>query len=239
MSKLFLFNPNTTASMTQAMVPAAEAVLPQGWSLDAEQAQSGPESIEGYFDEALCIPPMLARFQGLDQEGYAAAIIACFDDTGLDAARCLVDVPVVGLCQASCITASQLAGSFAIITTLERSVPALQHIVDRYGYSGSCKAVLASDIPVLDLELPGSGARKRLFDLACIARDQHKAEAIVLGCAGMVDLAEDLQNELGIPVIEPVSAAVVQALALGQLGAKTSKAISYQSPRAKKITGWP
>ena len=233
---ILLYNPNTTAAMTQRMMPAARAAAGQGFEMVGQQASKGPESIEGYYDEALSVPPLLERFSALDQEGFSAAVIACFDDTGLDAARCITDIPVIGLCQASCITASQVAGSFAIVTTLSQSVPALEHLVARYGYGMACKAVLASDIPVLDLEQPGSNAEATLTQLCEQAISVYGAEALVLGCAGMVELAESLQKTLGVPIIEPVSAAVAQAAALANLGLQNSRAKGYRRPRPKAIT---
>ena len=78
--------------------------------------------------------------------------------------------------------------------------------------------VRASNIPVLSLEDPNSGARDRLRSEIRKAIDEDHAEAIVLGCAGMADLARTLQSEFGMPVIDGVSAAVKQAEALVGLG---------------------
>ena len=62
----------------------------------------GPASIEGYYDEALAVPGLLTRSPEASAAGADAAIIACFDDTGLDAARALADIPVIGICEAAC-----------------------------------------------------------------------------------------------------------------------------------------
>ncbi|GIT47562.1 MAG: hypothetical protein Ct9H300mP13_3580 [Gammaproteobacteria bacterium] len=56
----------------------------------------------------------------------AGYIIACFDDVGLDAARNVATAPVVGICEASVYVASMVAGSFAIVTTLPSSIPAIE-----------------------------------------------------------------------------------------------------------------
>lgn len=235
--RLLLYNPNTTATMTERMLPAAQQVALPDIDVIGRQSNEGPESIEGYFDEALSVPAMLEDFHASRSEGFDACIIACFDDTGLDAARCLMEIPVIGLCQASCVTVSQIATSFSIVTTLRRSVPALEELVLKYGFERQCKAVLASDIPVLDLESDPTHARDTLVETGRYARDELGSEALVLGCAGMVDLADDIAQILDMPVVEPVSAATAQAVALIRQGASTSKVNAYRTPRAKAFSG--
>ena len=110
------------------------------------------------------------------------AIIACFDDTGLDAARSAARFPVVGICEAALVTAGQIAKRIAVVTTLPRSIVPLEELVRRYGFAERAQ-VTACNVAVLDLEKPGSGAAEKLE--AEIARALDKgAEAIVLGCAG-------------------------------------------------------
>jgi allantoin racemase len=60
-----------------------------------------------------------------------------------------------------------------------------------------------------------------------------RAEAIVLGCAGMAALAARLSRDLDVPVVDGVAAAVKLAEALVALGLRTSKQGSYASPRRR------
>jgi allantoin racemase len=83
--------------------------------------------------------------------------------------------------------------------------------------------VRAVDVAVLDLDKPESNVRGLLLGECRDALIHDGIGAIVLGCAGMADLAKDLSNELGIPVIDGVAAAVRFAEALVGLGLKTSK----------------
>ena len=97
--------------------------------------------------------------------------------------------------------------------------------------------VRAANMPVLALEDPNSGARDKLRREIEHALDEDNAEAIVLGCAGMADLAARLSREFGVPVIDGVGAAVKQAEALVSLGLTTSKRGAYAPPLAKPYTG--
>jgi len=112
----------------------------------------------------------------------------------------------------------------------------IDNLVRRYGM-GDRARVRASDIPVLELENEASGAIGKLRAEIERALAEDGAEAIVLGCAGMTDLARELQAYYGVPVVDGVAAAVKQAEALVSLGLSTSKRGSYASPLAKPFTG--
>ena len=191
--KLLLVNPNTTASMTAKMRDAACAVASPETEIIAATAEYGPESIEGYYDEVFSVPAMLDAVKA--HPDAAGVVVGCFDDTGVDAARCVTSAPVIGICQAAMQVASVVSGSFTVVTTLGRSVPALEHLARRYGYAGVCRRVRAS--PVLDLEDPASGARELLRAEVRRALDEDGCEAVVLGCAGMVDMARSLSERAG------------------------------------------
>lgn len=87
---------------------------------------------------------------------------------------------------------------------------------------------------MLDLEIPGSDARQRISAEIAKAVVEDRAEAIVLGCAGMADLAS---REHSLPVVDGVGAAVKLAEGLVSLGHKTSKHGGYAAPRVKPYAG--
>jgi allantoin racemase len=233
--RILLINPNTTASMTEKMFIAGRSVIAAGTVLDSATAAFGPESIEGYYDEVFSVPPMLDAIRAAG--AVDGVVVGCFDDTGVDAARCLIDAPVIGICQAAMQAASILSGSFSVVTTLRRSVPALEGLARKYGFADQCRSVRAAEIPVLSLEEPGSEARARIGAEIEIALHQDTAEAIVLGCGGMADLANELSQEFGVPVIEGVTAAVKCVEGLAAIGLMTSSVGGYAKPRAKSYLG--
>lgn len=234
--RILVVNPNTTESMTAKIAAAARGAAAAGTEIVPVTSRMGPASIEGYFDEALSVPGLLAEIAGGEREGADAAIIACFDDTGLDAARCMAAIPVIGICEAALATAGFLAQRISVVTTLERSRVPIEHLVQRYGMAARVK-VRAANIPVLALEDPGSGAVDRLRRQIESALDEDHAEAIVLGCAGMADLAAELARDYDLPVIDGVAAAVKQAEALVGLSLATSKHGTYAPPIAKAFAG--
>ncbi|MES0044451.1 MULTISPECIES: aspartate/glutamate racemase family protein [unclassified Mesorhizobium] len=234
--QILVVNPNTTASMTETIAAAARAVAGAGTEVIAVTSSMGPASIEGYYDEALAVPGLLMEIAAGERAGAQAAIIACFDDTGLDAARAMASIPVIGICEAALGVASYIAQRFTVVTTTERSRVPVEGLVQRYGMAGRAR-VRAADIPVLSLEDAASGAVEKLRAEIARAIAEDRAEAIVLGCAGMADLAHRLQQEFDLPVIDGVGAALKQAEALIALGLSTSKRGSYASPLAKPYRG--
>ncbi|WP_421697333.1 aspartate/glutamate racemase family protein [Ancylobacter sp.] len=233
--RILVVNPNTTASMTAKIGAAAQGAAAPGTQVIAVNPPDGPVSIEGYYDEVFSIPGLIAEMR--KQPDMDAYVIACFDDTGLDAARCATSAPVIGIGEAAFHMASLVAGRFGVVTTLARSVPAIEHNLKRYGLMERCARVRSSEVAVLELEEPGSNASARILEEIRRSLAEDRAEAIVLGCAGMADLAGRLSQEVGVPVLDGVACAVKLAELLVQLGLRTSKVGGYAPPRPKTYTG--
>ena len=234
--RILIINPNTTASMTEKIGAAARTVASTGTEIVAVNPDMGPASIEGFYDEAFAVPGLLAELAKGEQQGIDAAVLACFDDTGLDAARTLARVPVLGICEAGMHVATMLSNRFSVVTTLSRSIPALENLAQRYGVAGRC-TIRASEVPVLALEDPASDATKKIKAEIRKTIDEDAAECVLLGCAGMADLAASLTDEFGLPILDGVACATRLAEALAGLGVRTSKIGGYATPLAKTYTG--
>lgn len=230
--RILVVNPNTTASMTEKIGAAARRVASAGTEIVAVNPVLGPASIEGFYDEAMSLAGMLSVIRNAAQ--FDAVVIACFDDTGLDAVRCLTDKPVIGIGEAAYHMASMVSNKFSVVTTLARSVPALEHNLHRYGLMARCARVRSSEVAVLELEHPGSDACNRISAEIGRAIAEDRAEAIVLGCAGMADLAEALATEHGVPVLDGVTCAVGLAETMVKLQLLTSRVGGYSPPPAHK-----
>lgn len=235
--RILVVNPNSTASMTATIGAAARAAAAPGTEILAVNPAMGPVSIEGYYDEAFAVPGLLEEIGKGEAAGVDGHVVACFDDTGLDAARVLAAAPVVGIGEAAFHMASLIAGRFTVVTTLSRSVAAIEHNLLRYGLERRCARVRAAEVPVLALDDPASDARARIDETIERAKREDGAEAIVLGCAGMADLAARLSLAHGLPVVDGVAAAVKLAEGLAALGLRTSKAGAYAPPRPKAYAG--
>ncbi|MGF1517593.1 MAG: aspartate/glutamate racemase family protein [Nodosilinea sp.] len=235
--KIQVINPNTTADMTAKIGAAARQVAAPGTDLVVCNPTMGPVSIEGHYDEALSVLGVLDEVRRGEAAGMQGYVIACFGDPGLRAARELAQGPVVGIAEAAMHLASLVAPQFSIVTTLSRTRGIAQHLVATYGMERHCVSVRATDIPVLDLEHNGAGVYQQIVQECQRAIAQDGAEVIVLGCGGMADLTADLAAELGVPVIEGVTAAVKLVESLGGLGLGTSKVGEFARPLPKPCQG--
>lgn len=235
--KIHIVNPNTTQAFTQKIAKAARAIAAQGTEIVATQPDFGPVSIEGYYDEAFAVPGMLAKIREADALGVHGHIIACFDDTGLEAARAIAKAPVIGIGEAGFHMATFVATHFSVVTTLALSIIPIEHNIRRYGLESRCGSVRAAGVPVLALEERNEAALDLISHEITAAIAQERAEAIVLGCAGMADLADEFAHKHGLPVIDGVSAAVTLMEGCIRMGLKTSRLGAYQPSPAKTYSG--
>jgi allantoin racemase len=235
---LRVINPNTTASMTASIGAAARAAAAPGTRVEAVQPSFGAPSIEGHYDDVWAAAGVAEQVREGERAGAAAYVVACFGDPGLHAARELALGPVIGIAEAGFHLASMLATGLSVVTTLARTCVIAEHLVVQYGFERRCRGIHGTDIAVLELDDPGSNAYARIRDAARHALTQDRSGAIVLGCAGMADLCQRLQRELGVPVVDGVGAAVKLAEALVGLGLRTSKLGDYAPPLSKPYAGW-
>jgi allantoin racemase len=236
--KLLLINPNTSTTMTEGMADAARGVAAPGTVVVARQPSFGPASIEGFYDDVFGAAGVAEQVKLADGEAFDAVVIACFGDPGLDAARELTSAPVLGIAEAAFHAASFAATGFSVVTTMTRTCVIAERLVLRYGFERTCRGIHGTDIPVLELEHCGAEAIGRIEAAARQALASDRSGAIVLGCGGMAALCRTLQERLGVPVIDGVSAAVKLAEALVGLGLRTEKHGDYAPPLQKPWAGW-
>jgi len=235
--RIKVINPNTTTGMTQKIGVAAQAVAAPGTEIVVCNPAMGPASIEGHYDEAMSVPGILDEVHKGEAQGTDGYVIACFGDPGLLAAREVARGPVVGIAEAAMHAASFVATGFSIVTTLARTCVIARHLVEAYGMARFCRNIRATELPVLDLEDTSNSASEVILRECRRALAEDGSGAIVLGCAGMADLAADLESVLNVPVIEGVGAAVKFAEALIGLGLRTSKVGDLAYPIPKTYTG--
>ncbi|WP_454719956.1 MULTISPECIES: aspartate/glutamate racemase family protein [Cupriavidus] len=235
--KLKIINPNTTQSMTDKIGQCAAAVAAPGTRIVAVSPRMGPASIESHYDEALSVPGILDEILAGEQDGTDGYVIACFGDPGLYAAREVARGPVIGVAEAAMHMASMVGTSFSVVTTLARTCNIAWHLAERYGMKRFCREVHACDLPVLDLERPGSDARRIVAEACRRALARDGSDCIVLGCAGMADLCEEIAGAIGAPVIDGVSAAVKMAEGLVSIRLGTSKRGDWARPLPKAYAG--
>lgn len=205
-TRILIINPNSTATMTADICATAKTHALADTDITAINPTDGPPSIQGPEDAEACLPGLFATFEEAMQSAvFDAVIIACFDDTGLEELKQRVSIPVLGIGEAAFHAAAMLGTKFSTVTTLSVSVPVIEKNIERYGFADQSIRVRASEVPVLHI---GDDTYQNIRSEAERAILEDSSAAIVLGCAGMADLAEMLSRDLGCPVIDGVTAAV-------------------------------
>jgi allantoin racemase len=200
--RIVLINPNSTEAMTEACARTARHVLGPQCDLVALTNHGAPPAIQGAADGEAASPGVLRLIaEHPHADGF---IIACFDDTALPEARALASVPVIGIGQASYYRASLGWGRFAVLTTLDVAVPVIEGNIDRLGFRHDLHAVVASGIPVLELESDPEGSVGKLAPMIAELGVQAPGARVILGCAGMTEIADAFG---AAPVIDPVESA--------------------------------
>ncbi|WP_424972849.1 aspartate/glutamate racemase family protein [Dinoroseobacter sp. S76] len=201
-----IINPNSTASMTEAMVRTARQAAPElafeGWT-----SAKGPPAIQGEADGAIATPPLLELVDEASNAGAEGIIIGCFDDTGLAQAAARANCPVIGIGQAAYHFAALQQWRFSVVTTLAVSIPVLEGNIATLGLGQHLARVRASEVPVLALEADPEASGQAIMAEAITAATKDEIDALILGCAGMVHVVAEVTGALDIEVIDPVACA--------------------------------
>ncbi|MFT7105522.1 MAG: allantoin racemase [Yoonia sp.] len=202
-----IINPNSTVSMTEAMLATAQMVCPNA-AIEAITSHDGPPAIQGPEDGEACVPSLLKLVAEASDRGARVIIIGCFDDTGLAQARDVATCPVIGIGQAAYHLAALAGPRFSVVTTLSVSTPILLENIANYGLDRHLGRVRASGVPVLALETDIDASAKRVLEEISLAQAEDNIQSVVLGCAGMSHIPQYAGPDIKVRLIDGVQAAV-------------------------------
>ncbi|MFQ6001666.1 MAG: aspartate/glutamate racemase family protein [Anaerolineae bacterium] len=234
--------------------PVGKGVVEEGLQFLARQKREeteikmitlprGPEHLEYRYYEALVLVDILHLIEEAEREGFDAAVIGCFYDVGLQAAREVAKrMVVVAPCEASTHIASTLGDKFSIIVGRRKWIPEMMENVVRYGMKERLASFKSVDLGVLEFHQDEEETARRFRDVAREAVERDGAEVIILGCTATYGFYHELQEELGVPVIDSMIAAFKTAEFAAELknrlGWSHSKVGGYESPPQEEFTSW-
>jgi len=198
--------------------------------LVVDSITKGPASIESEYDEVWAAPWIVEKVTWADKNGFDAIIIDCMGDPALEAAREVANTPVIGPCQSSMAIASTISDRFSVVTVLKRLIPLFWRNAKRFGFESKIASVRSVEVPVLELDEKRDEVKTILLAESKKAIEEDGADAIVLGCTGMVGMARELQDALKIPVIDPAIASLKLAEALVDMKLSHTKLVYPQPP---------
>jgi len=234
MRKILVIDPITTDFFNDMTKNYLEEIKSPDIEIEVVNIKAGPSSIETFYDEAFALPGILKTVNEYKTR-CDAIVINCFADPGINAARELIDIPVVGPAEASMMIALMLGHKFGVISTFRNTGPWVELQTRNMGIEQRLAGAVGIDIPVLEL---GSDLKKTARYLVDAARDlieSKGAEVIILGCTGMAPVARIVKEELEVPVIEPMATAFKVAELIVSLKLTHSKTGLYMTPNKGKI----
>ena len=182
-----------------------------------------------------------------EREGYDAFLIGNMLDPALPELREVLNIPVLGLCEASAHLACLMGAKFSVITVNERFNPKIGENIARAGLSGRLASIERMTVErgaVLDRAFVDPETRRMLvaqFTEATLRAADKGAEVVIPG--GGIVMANLLQA--GVHEIEriPVLNGVIALLKLGEAAARiraltggfTSRRLTYAPPTGKLL----
>lgn len=208
--KIGVINGNTNETVSAQILGSARKAVSSECEVAAITPEFGVPGVESFLDGALASVGVCDAIAG-HKKDFDAFVIACFSDPGLFAARTICEVPVLGIAQASMLTAIQIGSGFSLISPQPRIRGVLEDIVNRYCFQTFYNGTVT--IPLTVSQSVDSNEKKLdLLRKACKeALEQQKSDVLILAGAVLAGLDEVLQSELCVPVLDPVKCALTMA----------------------------
>jgi allantoin racemase len=243
MKKKILFIDPIGGELEPGRVQFLHELRQEGTEVSRVGLPRGPEHLEYRYYEALVVVDILHLIQEAECQGFDAAVIGCFYDVGLQAAREVAErMAVVAPCEASVHIAATLGDKFSIIVGRRKWIPEMMENVIRYGMQERLASFKSVDFGVLDFHRDEEETTRRFLQVGREAIEQDGAETLILGCTAADGFYHQLQKELGAPVIDPTIAAFKTAEFAAELknmlGWSHSKIGAYEPPPPGEHAAW-
>lgn len=217
--RLLLLNGNTDPAITGLLAARAAEAIPRLGLPPAEivpaTAPFGARYIATRAAVAVAghaVLAALAEHVGPDNpRGFGAALIGCFGEPGIEAAREVLPIPVVGMAEASLAAALAIAPRIALLTGGALWVPMLQEFALLRGH-GPDRVLVRGVAPTGDMIARDPDGAIALLAAAARQAAQDGAGAVVLGGAGLAGLAPRVAPFVPVPVLDSLDCALAEAL---------------------------
>ena len=233
--KILIINPNTSQSMTDKIRSVAEAAKRDDCQVTVICPVRGPVTLESSYDEAYAIAPTIDLVKQANDEDYDAIILACFCDLGVEAAKEISSIPVLGLEETTLSVALLLGAKFGIMTEKRPRVAMKELHVRRHGLLERMASIRPLELSVAELDADPERTKATGMALARRMVEEDGAEVIIMGCAAMTGYSDDLERELQVPVLDPPVVTLKVAEALVDMGLRHSRVGLYAPPTPKEF----
>jgi len=232
--KILLANSNTSPEVTRMILAEAERVASPGTAVAGRNARFGARII-GSRTAAAVSAHALVDMLAEEASGHDAVVLGMSLDTGLWAARELLEVPVVGMTEAALLCACTLAPRFGLVVLGRNSAQPFRELVESYGLVGRLAGIAALEVAPEDRLRDPDALHLPVVDAARGLVDQDGAETIILAGAVMAGLPHTLEGRVPVPLVEGIACGVLLAETLVRLGASKPRFGSLQVPTKREV----
>jgi allantoin racemase len=234
--RLLIVNANTSAEVTQLLVVAAARSASRDSTLVHVTGTFGALVIASRTELAIAqhaTVDLLARHA----QGFDGVLIAVSYDSGLRAARELLDIPVLGLTESSLLAAMTLGTRVGLIVWGSGPTSLYLEIIDSYGFGGRVCGIRRLDVQPPKIEAEHAAMDEALIRLSRDLVERQEADVIVLIGAVLSGRSFALQDHVAVPVLDGTRCAVPMLEAMIRIGAKPPTLGSYAKPVRRESTG--
>ncbi|TCH95943.1 Asp/Glu/hydantoin racemase [Roseococcus sp. SYP-B2431] len=229
--RILVVNSNTTDSVTARIALAAEAAAPEGCTVETVTAPFGLPLIVTRADWMVAGPPTMAALAAR-RGTFDAAVVACFGDPGVEAAKELFDVPVIGISEAAFHAACLLGRRFGVVSFTAALKPMFVDCLERAGLTGRCAGFRMGPAFAGDPGRVAEERREMILDLCRASIEQDGAEVVILAGGPLAGLAPVLAQDVPVPLVDGTAAGVRLAAALAGL------APAVKAGRSRPLAGY-
>lgn len=234
MKKILVLNPNTSNIVTQKIASAIEPIASSDVALTVAQIDHGPVSLESFYDEVVAAPYTVEKVKQANKDGMDAIILAAFCDPNLEALKEISTVPVYGIAEGAYAASLLLGNMFGILTEKKHKEAVKRYQVRKYGMESRFAGVKALNMGVVEIASSEEKVKEIGFQRSKELINDG-AEVIILGCASMAGYAEEMEQALGVPVIDPVSVTYKIVEGLTALKIRHSKIGLFAQPAPQEV----
>ena len=147
--KLLVINPNSSETVTGAIMQSAQRAASVGTELVAVTTKGGTRNIDSAFGDYMSGSYMIRTcLEAVPVHRPDAVVLAGFGRVGIDALKEALTIPVVSISEASMAMACLLGHRFTTLTMLQQFIPYQQDLVRYYGFEAKCASVRAINVNV-------------------------------------------------------------------------------------------
>lgn len=218
------YTPEALARRKKVVEASVSAGVEVGYGVI--EGSGGGEAVSN-FHRTLVAPAAARAVVEAERAGYDAVVAWGTLDLGVEEARHLVDIPVIGPGHIAASVAATLCQRFAVISTRSTSIKMHRNSIRAWGLERWAVDYRFLDMPPMDMPNHVDEVRKRF--VACGRAAVHEADAelilpLAYSIVPLTQNAADLAEEIGVPVLNPLPLTLRIAEALAASGFRNSRA---------------